>query len=58
MWLLQIYPNAFAQTPLIKNDEEVEIIMVIRRKLADLLIEIAHLMCMGLWQLRIGRETL
>ena len=35
------FPNAFAQTDLIKNDEEVEIIMVIRGQLADLLIEIA-----------------
>ena len=34
-------PNAFAQTPLIKNDEEVEIIMVFRGQLADMLIEIA-----------------
>ena len=34
-------PNAFAQTPLIKNDEVVEIIMVTRGQLADLLIEIA-----------------
>ena len=34
-------PNAFAQTDLIKNDEEVEIIITIRGQLADLLIEIA-----------------
>lgn len=34
-------PNAFVQTDLIKDDKEVEIIMVIRGQLADLLIEIA-----------------
>ena len=34
-------PNAFAQAALIKNVEEVEIIMIIRRQLADLLIDIA-----------------
>ena len=32
-------PNAFAQADLIKNDEEVDIIMIIRGQLADLLIE-------------------
>ena len=32
-------PNAFAQTDLIKNDEEVEIMMVIREQLAGLLIK-------------------
>ena len=34
-------PNAFVQTDLIKNEEAVEIIMVIRGKLADFLVEIA-----------------
>ena len=34
-------PNAFVQTDLIKNEKPVEIIMVIRGRLADLLIEIA-----------------
>ena len=34
-------PNAFAQTDFIKNDGEVENIMVIRGQLADMLIEIA-----------------
>ena len=34
-------PNAFAQTPLIRGGEEVEIIMVIRGQLADMFIEIA-----------------
>ena len=34
-------PNAFVQTDLVKNGKAVKIIMVIRGKLADILIKIA-----------------
>ena len=50
-------PNAFGQTDCIKNDEDVEIIMIIIQQLADLLIEIAPDVLV-LWQTMIKRKIL